>query len=106
MARDYRLRSVMQMATMSILRLVAASMSDAESLLLFQPASPSRVLLLMESQSSLASRDELVWRAPHWLEDSPGGEVEWGVGVARPGPPAAAERVTAAVFLRPPPLWF
>jgi hypothetical protein len=41
----------MRMATMAILQLVAASMSDAEWLLLFQPASPSRVLLLMESQS-------------------------------------------------------
>jgi hypothetical protein len=55
----------MRMATMPILRLVAA---DAEWLLLFQPVSPSRVLLLMESQSlgrsSLASRDELVWRSP------------------------------------------
>jgi len=59
----------MLIATMSILRLVAASMSDAEWLLLFHPASPSRVLLLTESQSrsSLASRDGLVWRLPQWL---------------------------------------
>jgi hypothetical protein len=43
------LRWVTLIATMSILRLVAASMSDAEWLLLFQLASPSRLLLLMES---------------------------------------------------------
>ena len=44
------MRWVRLMATMSVLRLVAASVSDAEWLLLFQRASPSRALLLLESQ--------------------------------------------------------
>ena len=67
---------VMRMATMSILRLVAA---DAEWLLRFQPVSSSRVLVLMESQSlgrlSLASRDGLLWRSALWLQNSP--ESKW-----------------------------
>jgi hypothetical protein len=46
----------MLMAAMSVLRLGAASMSDAEWLLLFQPASLLRGLLLLESQS--------LWRSP------------------------------------------
>jgi hypothetical protein len=74
------LRWVMLTATMS--------MSDAEWLLLFEPASPSRVLLLTEPQSlwrlSLASRDGLVWRSPQWVQKSP--KLKSRVRVARPSP--------------------
>src|SRR5205823_5750933 len=91
----------MLMATMSILRLVAASMSDAEWLLLFQPASPSRVLLLMELQSSLASRDELVRRSPQWLQNSPESKLKSRLRMARPSPQSPAKM---SMFRRQPPL--
>src|SRR5437588_12689529 len=96
----------MLMAAMSILRLVAASMSDAEWLLLFQPASPSRVLLLMESQSqsSLASRDELVWRSPQWLQNSPESKLKWRLRMARPSLHSAATMSMWPTFRRQPPL--
>src|SRR5207248_6217655 len=99
----------MLMATMSILRLVAASMSDAEWLLLFQPASPSRVLLLMESQSrsSLASRDELVWRSPKWLQTSPESKLKWRLRMAGPPPQSPAKMSMlpiSSMFQRQPPL--
>jgi hypothetical protein len=63
-------------ATMSMLRLVAASMSDAEWLLLTESQSLWRL--------SLASRDGLVWRSPQWVQKSP--KLKSRVRVARPSP--------------------
>src|SRR6266403_5958492 len=92
---------MMLMATMSILRLVAASISDAEWLLLFQPASPSCVLLLTEARSSLASRDGLVWRSPLWLQNSPESKLKWRLRMAPPSPQSPAKM---SMFRRQPPL--
>src|SRR5205823_7701002 len=93
------------MATMSILRLVAASMSDAEWLFLFQPVSPSRVLLLMESRSlwrsSPASRDRLLWRSRQWLQNSPESKLKSRLRMARPSPHSPAKM---SMFRRQPPL--
>jgi hypothetical protein len=98
----------MLMAMMSVLRLAAASISDAEWLLPFQPASPSRVLLLMESQSlwrsSLASRDGLVWRSPQWLQNSPESKLKGRLRMARPSPQSPAKMSMSSMFRRQPPL--
>jgi len=89
----------MLMATMSILRLVAAPMSGAEWLLLFQPASLSRVLLLKESQS--------LWRSPQWLQNSPESKLKSRPRMARP-PPQSPEKISmspmSSMFRRRPPL--
>jgi hypothetical protein len=98
----------MLMATMSVLRLVAALMSDAEWLLLFQPASPARVLLLMESRSlwrsSLALRDRLVLRPPQWLQNSLESKLKWWLRMARPSPQSPAKMAMSSMFRRQPPL--
>jgi hypothetical protein len=98
----------MLMATMSVLRLVAALMSDAEWLLLFQPASPARVLLLMESRSlwrsSLALRDRLVLRPPQWLQNSLESKLNWWLRMARPSPQSPAKMAMSSMFRRQPPL--
>ena len=104
MARDSQLRWVRLMATMSVLRLVAASVSDAEWLLLFQRASPSRALLLLESQllwrSSLASRDGRV-RSPKWFQTSPESKLKSRLRMA---PPSPARMSMSSMFRQQPPL--
>ena len=71
-------------------------MSDAEWLLLVQPASQSRVLLLMESQS--------LWRSPQWLQNSPESKLKSRPRMARPPPQSPAKISMLPMFRRQPPL--
>jgi hypothetical protein len=86
----------MLIATMPILRLVAASMSDAEWLLLLQRASPLRGLLLMESQS--------LWRSPQWLQNWLESKVKSRLRLAGPQPQSPAKISMLPMFRRQPPL--